>query len=215
MNSKSLLAALVLVVLVISGAWWHTKQLKSNMLVEVDAALESYSATIVDLHSKLDQSNASDEVNKVVLDCSSEKRRQFDDRLARLNESLTSDQLNQLELLYYQCADFYAQRRATMALLLAAEIDAYKVLVGVRSSLADSSLQEQYAVRWESIVGKEQEQAKLFRELVVVQGNIISALQSGEMADSTVIRGFLADARKVQDSMGILNSEISQLRQQP
>jgi len=158
--------------------------------------------------------NGVDEVGQaLVQDCPVNERVRFDDLLGRLDQGLTSTELQELDELFDGCASFQADRKAVMVSRLAREVDAYATSVALLLTLTGSdSAVEDSLNKWEQLLTLEQNQSASLNALVVAQQEIISTLISGKAADSPEMTAILDGVRETREALLFAGTQATTLR---
>lgn len=164
--------------------------------------------------SEITARNGADSVTEsVIKDCSFSERSQFDDLLGQLNKGLTHSKLVDLERLFGRCGSFYSERKSVMVARFAREIEIYEDYVNQLSIITDNDESEEFQVsKWNMLSKEEQDQGRLFAELVRHQDKIISTLIEGYTADSPEIASILQEVSVVQNSLIVSKKNSSDIR---
>jgi hypothetical protein len=216
-NSRKLVISFVLGVTVVLGTQyvWNTlrERVTSATVVQLDTFIASQDETLVRL-ADLTKQNGSDEVTKgIILDCSSDDRKRFDELLGILATTITRPETLILKDLFYKCGDYYSNTRAVMAANLSREAKVLADYVRLRTTLTEASSSLDMRVKaWEDISDSELKNATSFTKLVATQGAIIEALLLGNTALSPEVKLLTAEAGKIQGQMMVLSKQIEDYR---
>jgi hypothetical protein len=216
-NSRKLVISFVLGVTVVLGTQyvWNTlrERVTSATVVQLDTFIASQDETLVRL-ADLTKQNGSDEVTKgIILDCSSDDRKRFDELLGILATTITRPETLILKDLFYKCGDYYSNTRAVMAANLSREAKVLADYVRLRTTLTEASSTLDMRVKaWEDISDSELKNATSFTKLVATQGAIIEALLLGNTALSPEVKLLTAEAGKIQGQMMVLSKQIEDYR---
>lgn len=158
--------------------------------------------------------NGADEITeRIIRDCSLPERIRFDELLSSLDRGLSQVQLVELERLFGRCGNFFAERKSVMAARLEREIEIYEMFVRQLSNVTKADATADYNVdEWIMLSELESKQSQLFLELVAVQDRIITLLLEGSLASSEEVQATLQEARQIQESLFVANSQASSLR---
>lgn len=161
------------------------------------------------LRELMDGGRATDAVRAVIRDCPDRNR--FDSLLGQL-ETLSVNELSEVEELFYRCGDYFALRDQVMALQLVNAADALQVTVRHLTALGEATASSTYRpAHWGQIAQLEAEQADAFQELVRLQGAIIVALRGGATRTSENVSTLLSEVNETRTTIDRLEQRIEQL----
>ena len=216
-NSRKLIISFVLGVIVVLGAQyvWNTlrEQVTRATVVQLDTFIASQDDILTGL-ADLTKQNGSDEVTKgIILDCSSDDRKRFDELLGMLSTTITRPETLILKELFYKCGDYYSNTRAVMASNLSRETAVLADYVRLRTTLMRASSSLDMRVKaWEDISDSELKNASSFTKLVATQGSIIETLLLGKTPTSPEVKLLTAEAGRIQGQMMVLSKQIEDYR---
>lgn len=186
--------------------------------------LEAYVATVSEQQSNqsarliamadLLARNAVDEAGQaLVQDCPVNERVRFDDLLGRLDQGLTSAELQEVDGLFASCASYQADRKALMVARFTREVEAYAETEALLATLitSDSTTKENLN-KWEQLLTLEQKQSASLNALVVAQQEIITTLISGKASDSPEMTAILDGVRETQEALLFAGTQATTLR---
>lgn len=151
----------------------------------------------------------------LIIDCELSKRMAFDTLLGRLDSGLSTAELQELEGLFGWCGDFYAERKAFMAMKLSREVEIYTAYVDQLEILTSTKVAQEYNVEtWKRLAEEEEKLSQLYSKLVTLQGDIISTLLTGKSADSDEIKTILGEVRETQDSLIVMGKQTTTIREE-
>jgi hypothetical protein len=159
----------------------------------------------------LTRTNGADEITeKIIVDCSAVERARFDTLLDQLSTTISTTEIRELDMLFYKCARFYADRKSVMAARLFREVEVYGEYVRLYGYILGETNQvnDERVLLWKQIADAELKLAQHFNSLVVMQGKIIAALLAGQTKDSTDITNTLSDVSNIRDEMTMLSKQI-------
>ncbi len=166
--------------------------------------------TIADLSR---QSGADEITEKIVVDCAPNERERFDLLLNQLSGTITSVELKELDILFYKCGRFYADRKAVMSARLLREVQIYQENIALRESVVGvDEVLKQKAVNWQQVSEMEMKLSEHFNNLVELQGDIILTLLAGKSRTSPEITSTLEEVSKTRSEMAVLSQQIEKLR---
>ena len=163
------------------------------------------------------QNQADAVTNSIIQDCPLRERDRFDSLLGRLDDGLAREALRELDYLFGRCADFLSDRKLIMAARLTREVAVYRNYVELLYAITDSSSDQNsvYPIQsWEELAASEQEQSRLYRELVRLQEKIITTLLEGRTTNSEEIMTILASVREVNSQLAAAGQEANAIRSQ-
>lgn len=158
--------------------------------------------------------NGADAVTEsIVHDCTINERVRFDALLSRLDSNLSNAELIELERLFGRCGSFYSERKSVMVSRLIREIEVYTNYVNQLSIILNEDVGEEYSLlQWQNLALEEQKNGDLFAKLVELQDRIITTLLEGKSANSEEIEEILLEVNQTQQSLAVINTQISQIR---
>ena len=210
---------IILLLVVVCGAagavsWWYIDNRLSSALEKTTTAVSAQESDMFTMLAHLGRNTADPESSVIVQDCSNTQRARFDTLLGRLDSGLSGDELDDLEVLYHQCGDFYAALRAVMADRLKERVRHYSDLREIEQKLRQRDEIAPAVTLWQDIADTQLRISTHFSRLVTIQGEIIEALQNGQGRNSETIRLLLSEAQEIQDSIGVLNIEVTADREE-
>lgn len=149
----------------------------------------------------------------VIVDCTEAERNRFDDLLNALNSPMTAAALQEAELLLNKCGSVSADRRAFMSARLQREVEVFASLHTLRTVLdeEDTDVAERIS-NWQQLAEFEVQLATHLRELVRLQGEIITLLQAGKRIGTPEISETLVAVQQTQNLISITNQQIDAIR---
>lgn len=192
---------------------WVAKQNQAT-LMSINVRIAEQEKVLVKITDLIQQNGADETLSKIITDCSSDERQQFDTLLGGLSAHVSGNQLTTLNTLFYKCGSFYAVRRAVMAARLQREVAIYADYVALQDELLSKATTSNTRVnQWLQLAAVELNLAEDFNHLVKLQGDIIAALMSGKTKNSPEITGTLTEVATTRDDMTILSKQIERFRQ--
>lgn len=149
----------------------------------------------------------------VIVDCTEVERNRFDDLLNALNSPMTATALQEAELLLNKCGGVSADRRAFMSARLQREVEVFASLHTLRTVLDEEGADVAERIsNWRQLAEFEVQLATHLRELVRLQGEIITLLQAGKRIGTPEISETLAAVQQTQNLISITNQQIDAVR---
>ncbi len=149
----------------------------------------------------------------IIRDCTVTERNEFDTLLGRLDSGLSKSEIDTLDRLFGRCGYFYAERKSIMVARLVREISVYGGYVEQLKTLKTFTSSNKYRVEtWQELAEAEKRQADFFRELVILQDQIIKALLEEKSVQSEEIKEILTKVSEVQGQLANANGQSATLR---
>lgn len=217
-NSRKLISGFILGVLVVLALQYIWNVLRAHetraTVLQLDTFITTQKNTLTTL-ADLTKQNGSDQITKgIILDCSADDRKRFDELLGTLSTTITRPETLILKDLFYKCGDYYSNTRAVMASNLVREARVLADYVRLRTTLtAASSTLDIQVKAWEDISDSELKNAASFTKLVTTQGEIIETLLLGKTATSPEVKLLISEANRIQGQMIVLSKQIEDYRQ--
>lgn len=165
--------------------------------------------------SNIKNNSGTDLVNRIVGDCQSDQRSRFDVLLNKLSLPMTKDELNELSLLFNDCAFYYADLRQLMAVQIYREVgllESYRTTKDMLFGVDKEALNN--TVKLKELADSEIKISELFKELVRLQGKIIAHLSSGKTSQSLEISEVLKQVSAVNREISSENIKNEALRRE-
>lgn len=179
----------------------------------IDTEIIQQRARVVATADLTRQNGADAETEQIVSDCKGVDRQRFDTLLDSLSQSITTVELAELDVLFYKCGNFYAERKSVMSARLHREVAFFADLLSMRSHINpyDAPTNEEIQA-WQKIATAELTWSKYFNDLVTYQGTIITLLRSGKAAAAPDVVAVLSQVKNARQQMEVLGSEIKGYR---
>jgi len=207
------LVIVALIGLVLYGAVLKIVDNKTELLqAELQNRIESQTILLAAIADATKRNNAVEPVSLVVRDCATDKRKMFDTLLDKLSTTISGTELTELSELFYQCGNFYALQRSLMTLVLNREVEALNDAVNLSLLTSASTTAELTVKTWQDIASSEIKISSFFDQLVMLQGSIITALQSGKNSSSPEVTAVLVEVAQVRGQMVVLSKQVDDLR---
>ena len=139
----------------------------------------------------------------VVHDCSVRDR--YESLLGKL-DTLTQDELKEVQQLHAQCSHYYPTQKAFMVNRLETHLSQYKSLISILESVKGLDPEDYQVAAWQSLVAKESTRSMLLRQQYEIQGRIIEVLISKNPEDLNTL---LEEAKKNADSLNVISIQIN------
>jgi hypothetical protein len=194
--------------------------LLSNVIVEkklsdlrnhLDSKIEAQNVLVKELSTTIGRGGVNDQITAVVATCPSDEANQYDSLLSSLDQGLTKNELQGLNILFKRCGAIPASRRAGMSMLFEREVFFLNEMVSERALLGDYETEVAKLAEWNNLVTKEKEISVLFFKLVEAQNEIINTLAGGS-ANGISIEEIQAEAQKVRDEMALVTESAHAIR---
>lgn len=191
---------------------YFVKEQQQEIVANIALNIAEQEKTLTTIAEITDSNGVDSVVESIIIDCSLKKRARFDTLLNNLG-TLTPTELEETSDLFDACAHFSAERKAVMVSRMRREFEVYRNLVGLLEIVdAIETLREYDIEKWAQLVNFEEKRSDIFKAQVVVQNNIIVALQNGEKVGSDTIAQLLADAKNINEEAIVTNHKIDTLR---
>jgi hypothetical protein len=183
------------------------------VVADIDTLVAIEKEQLISVADLTRQNNGNDAVNKIIIDCVASERNRFDDLLNALSKTISKSELEELDVLFNTCADYYAVRKAVMTLALREEVTNYTLVKKLRNTVRPY----QYDVSaeldtWKRIAESEMKWSDYFSNLVVEQGKIIALFKDGKNATSPEVLEILAQVKDERAQLDVLSAEINEFR---
>ena len=186
----------------------------TEAITSINTAITKQELNLVAL-AELTRSNGADSItDRFITDCKALERQRFDTLLDALSKNISAGELSELNSLFYACGSFYADRKSTMAIKLASEVEDLETLHTILATI--TTLPEKNvssAAIWNEIAEAELKTAEYFNTLVDLQGSIITDLLSGKRSDSPELIATLTEVNSVRGQMLVLSKQIEVSKQ--
>jgi hypothetical protein len=192
---------------------WYIRETNSDIVSSTKLKIAEQEKRLASIAEVTGRDGADAVVEKIIQDCSADKRARFDTQLSKL-PTLKGVELVDVEQLFSTCGNFFAQRKAVMVSRLEREYEMYLDFLEVLA-LVDSkdAILEYDAERWGVLVKKEVERSALSTKLVEIQGEIINNLKANVSVTSDAMQATLVEGQKTKEALLSISSEIYTLRQ--
>jgi len=212
-TTRRVTAALILCVAVIIGLYFlvlYSVDIQNrDTLVKLDSTILNQEKLLISLSEATRVNGADEATERIIVDCKASERQRFDQLLDSLSGNIKTSELKELDELFYKCGSFYADRKSVMATRLVREVDILEEYQNLRSVLSNQGLdQTDKITAWRNLAEAELKTAEYFKQLVMLQGTIITQLNSGKSANSPEIVATLNEVSSVRGQMLILSKQI-------
>ncbi len=209
---KIILTGLLFVGAVSLGASYYVHNLtaETNLLLQLKVAEQE--KTLVGLAELVNTNGADSVVSTIVKDCSLDSRDRFENLLNQLG-SLRGTDLQEVDQLFEACGGFFATRKSAMVARFERELGVYEDYIELYDTLDSRADKTLYPIaEWQQLVIIESERADLQRKQVEIQGDIITALQSGQSPASDDIKTKLIVAEDIVQNFSVLDARAQEIR---
>jgi hypothetical protein len=211
---KQVIAGGVFAGVICFGVSFYVAREEAVLKTALTTKIESQATTLETLVDLIDRDGANEAVSKIVVDCNAVDRERFDYLLSNL-QTLRGAELREVDLLFARCGGFYAERRSMMVAELQRELAVYQSYIELYSSIDGRAEAITYpTATWESIVALETTRANYMRELVAIQGEIISGLIGGAPVTGESIAALLQRAKETKENLSLAGVQRDTLRQE-
>lgn len=212
-NAKALFFGLLIVV----GLYYLLNLMVEGRLTAYESLVRSQQAEqellLVEIAKTTARNGADSITEKIVKDCSSTDRIEFESLLVKLDSGLKGEDLSNLERLFGRCGNFFSERKSVMVERLKRELAIYESYTSQLSQLQGTSLDEEFQIpAWQELVSLELQQSALFSQLITLQDKIISTLLAGESVESLKIKAILQEVNEVQLKLNTANTQAGSVR---
>lgn len=217
-SGKQFVFAVGIIILFFVGVRYYTSTVVANKLENTSLALEAsiaeqevVLATIADLTKQ----NEADEITeRIVVDCNPAKRQRFEALLDKLSLNINQSELSELDVLFFDCGSFFADRKSVMAARLMREVVVYKDYISLRNKVLNSEYGTERVVLWQRIADNELALAQNFTNLVELQRDIIMTLLAGKSRESIEINSTLTKVAEIKNNMTVQIQQIENTRKE-
>jgi hypothetical protein len=187
--------------------------MKSEVIANTKLKIVEQEKRLTSIAEVTGRDGADGVVEKIIQDCSPEKRERFDTQLGKL-QTLKGAELSEVEQLFSACGNFFAQRKAVMVARLEREYEMYLDLLETLALVDSKGATLEYdAQSWGTLVSKEVERSSLSTKLVEIQGKIIDDLKANVPVSSDTMQATLVEGHKTKEALLTISTEIYTLRQ--
>ncbi|MFM2381353.1 MAG: hypothetical protein RLZZ76_120 [Candidatus Parcubacteria bacterium] len=195
------------------GSIWYVQEKTADVLSVVRVQLAKQEKRLGTIAEVTGRDGADAVVEKIIQDCSEEKRARFDTQLGAL-PTLKGAELVEVEQLFSSCGNFFAERKAVMVSRLEREYEVYRDLLSVLALIDSEGVVESYhADAWGKLVAMEVERSALSTKLVAIQGKIIDDLRANVPVTADTMQVTLVEGQKTKESLITISADIYTLRQ--
>jgi hypothetical protein len=210
---KLFLAFLLGAVLVYGVATMVVNQRLAQLQLETQLLISDQATLLAAIAETTARSGGDAVTERIIKDCPFPERARFDTLLGRLNTGLTRTELIELERLFGRCGNFFAERKAVMVARLEREVQIYETFVNQLNNLTGSNNLPQYQVAdWQALVELENQQSRLYSELVEIQDQIITSLLTGNAPSSEAVATILQTAAEIQETLLVSTAQAKEVR---
>ncbi len=212
-NTKRITSIIILLIIGIGICLYalprYIEQAHQETVTRLETAVTAQEMRLNEL-AELTRSNGADTItDRFVADCKAVERQRFDALLDLLSKNISNSELNELNSLFFKCGSFYADRKSTMAIKLAQEVDHLDTLQNLQASVATLPEESLNTLStWKEISEAELKTAEYFNTLVDLQGSIITDLLGGKRSDSPELVATLTEVNSVRGQMLVLSKQI-------
>jgi hypothetical protein len=212
-ETRRVTVALILAVILLISLYFIVRYIVDNQNRDTVAALDTrifdQEKLLISLAEATRVNGADAATERIIVDCKADERQQFDKLLDLLSANISASQLTELNTLFYKCGSFYSDRKSVMATRLVREVEIlseYLTLRSVMSTVTD--VESKKLESWKNLAEAELKTAEYFNQLVLLQGKIITELNSGKKPGSPELLATLNDVNNVRGQMLILSKQI-------
>jgi hypothetical protein len=155
-------------------------QLQSSLETSIDTSLEE----ATELALLIGRGGFTSSAEAIIADCTTDERNQFEDRLSRLDDGLSKDELMVVDTLFSRCAPVTSVRRTLMVMDLSRRVEGVIELVEQRKQLGNYNEYDDTVSGLAELVELEDGITELSFDLVYLQREIIDSLLAGELVSS-------------------------------
>lgn len=212
-ETRRVTVALILAVILLISLYFIVRYIVLDQNRDTIAALDTrifdQEKLLISLAEATRVNGADAATERIIVDCKADERQQFDKLLDLLSANISASQLTELNTLFYKCGSFYSDRKSVMATRLVREVEIlseYLTLRSVMSTVTD--VESKKLESWKNLAEAELKTAEYFNQLVLLQGKIITELNSGKKPGSPELLATLNDVNNVRGQMLILSKQI-------
>jgi hypothetical protein len=186
----------------------------ADFQVVLEQEIQTTANEILTIATDLGKGAVSEEAERIVANCSVGERAQFDNRLSKLDQSLSNPELAELSVLFDLCASVQVRQRAITLLSLQSEVNRLNNALRWRELLGNYSDADGVGELTRRILSNEQSISAITYDQVDLQKEIITQLQSGILVTSEAASELRSEARAISDNLNSLVSETAELREE-
>ncbi len=191
----------------------HIQTETSAAKIAVAAAISEQQDRLVQVADQTKQIEPAEYVKVYIKDCEVIKRDRFDVLLDKLSATISPSELDELQILFYQCGSYFSDVKSAMTSSLAREVSLLESCISLETRIAGE--QEDNVRRldmWNKVIEAEKKNAQYFADLVTYQEEIIEALRSGQSSTSADVTAILKKVQMTREQMLVLNQQIDTYR---
>lgn len=207
-----LLGAAILFAFAYVGGLLIAKERLADLRATLEVQASKQQVLLATIAETTARNGADTTTESIVKDCTIEERQEFDLLLGKLDAGLPQTELSTLERLFGRCGSFYAERKAVMVARLEREVEVYHNYVEQLNQLQSVDTDSYQVDLWKQLALDETYQSEAFRQLVVEQDKIITALVSGKQASSPEIKEILDDVKSAQQTLASSSAAATEKR---
>lgn len=183
--------------------------------VTLASAITKQQERLVTIADQTKQIEPDDQVKTYISDCQPAKRDRFDVLLDKLSSSISAPELDELNMLFYQCGSYYSDVKSTMAGKLVREVAIMTDYITLHQEITPGTEEESRRLEmWGKVADAEQKNAQFFADLVRYQEQIILALKDGKSPTGPEVTEVLKQAQTTREQMLVLNQQIDTYRKE-
>lgn len=145
--------------------------------------------------------------DSIIKDCTVRDR--YETLLGKLN-TLTPDELADVQQLHAQCSQYYPAQKALLVNRLKMQFTQYEMLTALLSEVHTTKNETLQLDDWRSLITKEETRSELLRKQHDIQGLIISTLI---LKNTDELKVLVDEAKKVADSLNLVSVQINTERE--
>jgi Tfp pilus assembly protein PilV len=206
-----LITGLTVVAVVASWYGYQANQATATLQSEVEQYASTQWEAVLAAADALRQTNAVEPAFAgVVSDCVPDDRAELDGLLSRLSE-LSRSELTKLRALYDECGAYFAEQRSLKVFQLQTEAQQLQSYYDAHSGVVNDDVTYR-RTQLATLVELETTNARLSRQLVAIQSDIIDALLAGVSQDSETVLLLLASAQEARENLQFTTQEARSVR---
>lgn len=212
-ETRRVTVALILAIILLISLYFIVRYIVDEQNRDTVAALDTkifdQEKLLLSLAEATRINGADAATERIIVDCKSDERQQFDKLLDLLSANISKSQLMELNTLFYKCGSFFSDRKSVMATRLVREVEILSDYLTLRSVMTNvTDVETKKVESWKNLAEAELKTAEYFNQLVLLQGKIITELNAGKQASSPELSATLNEVNNVRGQMLILSKQI-------
>ncbi|MEZ4200076.1 MAG: hypothetical protein R3B69_00500 [Candidatus Paceibacterota bacterium] len=208
MKSTPVISIVALIVFCLVLSYGYVRYTQAATRATLEAHIGEVELTLRETAENLKNNTEDELVATYVTDCSNRTRTQFDMHLDTL-ASLSTAELEQTELLFEACADYFAHKKRAEVEKLRMELRSYEHLVDTYDVIAPTANRVWQLEDWHLFLSFQEQLAALLEAQVPIQQEIIILLKSGVPEGDPAIKSQVEAAQEITQTATVTTRQMS------